>query len=161
MGTINYGHSKIITLGVKPYDFDDMKEEYMDVAIDKENVTDDDVYWYIGTIERTDFEEAEITVNDYNFEYFNVALKSGYYDGFYLDIEPNYDLYLDEADAVCEEALKLKKLLLDLVEENFFVEVYPGWVTTYKDYKTTKRDIEYAIAGFIEDVNNERSGIEV
>ena len=101
MGAINYGRSKYITLG---YNTDVLYEE-------KEELEDNDIYYDVDDTIYSQFEELEYIVGKYNFDYFDVKLKSGYYDGFYLEIKDNEYVYFDdmkEREDVLKEISVLK-----------------------------------------------------
>ena len=66
MGAVNYGSSDYISIGL--------------------NVSRDFEEWEIEEIEN----DIETLLNEYNFYYFHVVIKPGYYEGFYIDIENNY-----------------------------------------------------------------------
>jgi hypothetical protein len=126
MGTINYGSNDVIDLGVdisKEGDFGILSEVVSYIYDDVKNILD-----------------------NYNFYYYHVAIKEGYYSGFYLDIEPNfyiYDSYLDKIDAQ-KELTQLKKFLLECAGVGLVVYL-PGWVTGYYDFIDTKNAIKEAI----------------
>lgn len=91
MGTINYGRSDYITLGYNC------------------NNIDYEEYEYSGEIIAELYETIEYILKDYRFYYFHVAIKPGYYEGFYIDIEHNfsycYDDYREKIDAQKEITL--------------------------------------------------------
>lgn len=62
MGTINYCTSDIITLGVKPYDPDDLD----DLAPDERAA-------YIADDYEADYDNAAAIIDAYNFDFFRVA----------------------------------------------------------------------------------------
>lgn len=130
MGTINYGTSDYITIG---YNCD---------LIDYDNYEDcaDVVQWCYDKI--SDRLEQE------RFYYFDIKVKPGYYEGFYIDIEYNYsyclDNYTDKRWAQME-ITSIKKFLLDCVNYFDCCVVYPGWCTRYLDNVTTLKEINGAI----------------
>lgn len=131
MGAINYGSSDYINIGLKAGDYED---EY--VA---------DMYDIIHEI-----------VDHYNFTYFNVKIKSGYYEGFYINIRADYPEYFydcgERLDAQ-KEVTKLKKMLLECVK-NGLVEYSPGWCTGYNDINGTKLAVMRATQELRREVNN-------
>ena len=155
MGAVNYGSSDYITLGIELYDFDDVKQGYIDFLIDEgmepddaENAaTDQTVYDEIEEYYSCDRENAESIIRKYNPYNYHVSVKSGYYEGLYIDIENNYpvcfDDYKEKRDAQ-KEITNIKNMLLELAGCGF-IQVYPGWITTYKDYQETKKAINEAI----------------
>ncbi len=128
MGTINYKTSDYITLGYNTnyiyYDdefhYDDLNYEYDEIKslLDKE-------YFY----------------------YFHVTLKPGYYDGFTIDIENNFSYcfndYQEKLQAL-KEVTQIKNFLLYIVNNFNISVVYPGWCTSYGDYKKTISEINRA-----------------
>ncbi len=134
MGTINYCTSDIITLGVKPYDPDDLD----DLAPDERAA-------YIADDYEADYDNAAAIIGNYNFDFFQVAPAWGYYEGVYIALSDNFYAasYADKRDAL-KEATRLKRLLLDLAGVGF-VRCAPGWCTGYSDYKSTITAIRSAI----------------
>ena len=157
MGAVNYYTSDYITLGIKPYDFEDIKQGMLDddYYSDEEEITDDMVYDMIHDYYDDDWANAESILNKYSFDWFDVELKSGYYEGFTLDISSKFDFY-DEEDR--QDALKetdeLKKCLVDLAG-NGMVSCGPGWCTSYCDYNETLKEIDEAIAEIKEEIEKE------
>lgn len=131
MGAINYGTSDIITLGVKPYDLDDLN--------DLDDLTRDERAAYIAD------DYAAAIIADYSFDFFRVAPAWGYYEGVYIALSDNFYAasYADKRDAL-KEATRLKRLLLDLASVGF-VRCAPGWCTGYSDHKSTVMAIRSAI----------------
>lgn len=134
MGTINYCTSDIITLGVKPYDPDDLD----DLAPDERAA-------FIADDYEADYDNAAAIIGNYNFDFFQVAPAWGYYEGVYIALSDNFYAasYADKRDAL-KEATRLKRLLLDLAGVGF-VRCSPGWCTGYSDYKSTITAIRSAI----------------
>lgn len=97
MGTINYGTSNYITIGIEPYDASDFEKD-----IDFMEELQNEVNEYGGTIEEAmsnyiqscyeaDHGNIEYLLNNkYDFHYFHIVIEWGYYEGFYIDIENNY-----------------------------------------------------------------------
>lgn len=144
MGAINYGRSKYITLG---YNTDDLYEE-------KEELEDNDIYYDVDDTIYSQFEELEYIVGKYNFDYFDVKLKSGYYDGFYLEIKDNEYVYFDnmqEREDVLKEVSALKKLLLELIDNGLLV-CYPWWVTKWLNDVESIKEVNKAIAIIRKDI---------
>lgn len=176
MGTINYGTSDYITMGLKPYDGWSMKkdEEYLTEILERfaeagiEEPTDDDIDSMIGddiqAYTEDDYTSALRIRDKYSFGYFNVYLVTGYYDGFYLEISQDYmrtydlgrttviDSYKDRI-AINKEISEIKKFLLELVDIGL-VSVYPGWCTGYADRKQTLKDINKAIKEMREELKS-------
>lgn len=112
MGAINYGlnnHFYDFQIGLHlENDFDELEEE---------NFFDDITY----LLEKN------------NFNYYDIKLLYGYYDGFYLSISFKwyyYDNYNDKKENL-KELNKLYKLLLELIQ-NYNMRFYiPGWCTAF------------------------------
>ena len=155
MGAINYKTSDYITLGIKPYDFDECKalelefykEEYPELLNADGDIDDNIVYEYIAECYNDDYENIKNELDKYDFVYYHVNIEPGYYDGFTIDIENNfgvaYDDWTDRAEAQ-KEITQIKQLLTDCAGMGM-VECAPGWCTGYSDYKETLKAIESAI----------------
>ena len=126
MGTINYGSNDIINLGI------DVSKE------DNFSILDEEVSYI--------YDDVKNILDDYYFYYYHVAIKEGYYNGLYLDIESNYyvyDSYVDKLDAQ-KELTQLKELLNRCADVGL-VCYSPGWCTGYYNFKDTKAKIKEAI----------------
>lgn len=141
MGAINYGTSKYITIGLKPYNYDDYMTE-----------TEDIDYELMQMDYETDRENIEYILDKYNLNFFNVSIKFGYYEGFYLDINANFDFYnwQDKKDAL-KEATQLKNMLIECCGVGL-CEVHPGWCTAYMPYKESINNIKAAVWHIKEDI---------
>ena len=132
MGAVNYGASDVITLGVKPYD--------------REDLTHDERAAYIADDYAIDYGNAAAIIANYSsFDFFRIAPAWGYYEGVYIALSDNFYAvtYHDKRDAL-KEATRLKRLLLDLAGVGF-VRCAPGWCTGYSDHKGTITAIRSAI----------------
>lgn len=123
MGAINYGTSDYISIGLNVSgDFDEWAQEQ----------ARDDIAAIMG---------------EYSFYYFHIVLKSGYYEGFYIDIEYNFPVYFDDCtekrDAQ-KEITEIKRFLLDCTAAGL-VQYFPGWCTGYSTAKETRAAINAAI----------------
>lgn len=137
MGAVNYGTSDVITLGVKPYDLDDLD--------DLDDLTHDERAASIADDYAADYDNAAAIINNYSFNFFQIAPAWGYYEGVYITLSDNFCAasYADKRDAL-KEATRLKRLLLDLAGVGF-VRCAPGWCTGYSDHKGTVAAIRSAI----------------
>lgn len=129
MGAINYGSNEIINIGynLKNRDYDNLDDEYL--------------------FEEDDYEQVKWALEKRYFNYFDVELKGGYYEGFYLIIDFKY-LYLDNYNEKLEalkEATKLKEFLVECINDYSMVVYHPGWGTSYEDRKTSLTMVEQAI----------------
>lgn len=123
MGAVNFGTSKVITLGLMPY----------------ENESDDTSY-------EDDFANVCEIINDYGFRFFTVEIKPGYYESFYLDIDYDLgDLEDFEEEEINAEIDCLKRCLENCADVGMQA-CGPGWVTTWFTCENTINMIEAAIA---------------
>jgi hypothetical protein len=137
MGTINYFTSDYITIGYNLNNIDDI-EIYSDFIQD-------------------DFDNVQELLKDYNFYYFHVTIKPGYYEGFSIDIEFNFGWYFDgwqDRAAAQKEITRLKAFLIECIQDFNCCAVAPGWCTAYYDYKTTLKKLNDAIKEMRATVNN-------
>lgn len=129
MGAINYYTSDYITIG---YNCNNINYD--------DNYYNDDINYL--------YDEIQEILKDYNFYYFNVKLKPGYYEGFSIDIEFNFgyclDSYQDKKDAL-KEVTQIKKFLLDCINDFNLCAISPGWCTTYYNYKDSINKLQQAI----------------
>ena len=176
MGTINYRTSDYITLGIKPYDTDDLmkdddfldyvKTEYGYTMNDDEDTIYDIACETIQEYTEADYTNAEMILDKYSFYYYTVSLENGYYEGFSLDIKNNFPCVFDIANdfpAVFDdytekmeaqkEITQIKEMLIELSGCGM-VAVYPGWCTGYEDYKGTQKAIAEAIKEMRQEVKN-------
>lgn len=137
MGAINYCTSDYITMGIKPYpvEMNDFDRECTYSA---------------------DFENINDILSSYDFYYFHIKIKPGYYEGFTLDIENNLSIAFDgweDKQAAQREITSLKKCLLECAGAGM-VQCSPGWIPAYNDYKGTCKAIGNAIKIMREEVKN-------
>lgn len=126
MGAINYGSNNYFNIGM------DLSPDY-------------DEYDYMGEFNYL-VEETQAILEKYNFNYFNVDIEYGYYQGFYINIEFDY-LWLDnhaERLTVLKEITQLKKLLFELCYIGL-VKFSAAWCMGYSSEPETKRAIKQAI----------------
>ena len=138
MGTINYGTSDYITVGYNCNNIDYEDEFYHDIIIDY-------------------YDQVAYTRARHNFYYFHVSVEPGYYEGFYIDIEHNFNYCYDnytEKRAALREITQIKKFLIECVNDFECCAVSPGWCTSYYDYKATLKKISEAIKEMREAVRN-------
>lgn len=130
MGAVNYGSSDYISIGL--------------------NVSRDFEEWEIEEIEN----DIETLLNEYNFYYFHVVIKPGYYEGFYIDIENNFPVafnWYEEKQDAQKEITQIKRFLLGCVSLGL-VQYFPGWCTGYSTETETKAAINTAIKAMRQDV---------
>ena len=129
MGAINYGTSDYITLGYNCDNIDYEEEFYNDFIMDC-------------------YDQIKYRLKEEYFYYFHVTLEPGYYEGFYINIENNFPVWLDdyqEKQAAQKEITEIKKFLLECIYDYECYSCYPGWCTGYADYKNTLKDLDAAI----------------
>ena len=139
MGAINYGTSNYITIG---YDLNNIDYE------------DNLYYEWI----QDDFNQVKYILDKkYSFYYFNVKLKPGYYEGFYIDIEFNFgwcfDSFRDKLEAQ-KEITQIKKLLLQCINDFGCCSVYPGWCMNYQSRTDSLKELNAAIKEMRDVVKN-------
>lgn len=124
MGAINYGDSDIINIG-------------LDVS---------DLNYYNDYIENV-YNDIKSILGNYMFNEFEIEIQSGYYNGFYININFNdvyyYDTYLNRLDTL-KECTQLKHLLFNCVNAGLVV-YSPGWCTGYMNEYDSKKEINKAI----------------
>ena len=163
MGTINYMTSKYITLAVKPYDFEDIRQGIIDDILSGsyehltiEELTDDFVNETISSYYGDDRDNATAIIDRYNMNYFDIHIEHGYYEGLSIKIDDNlpdkYDIMYEYTN-VFAEVSKLRECLKDLAGVGFCA-CSPSWCTTYYNYTETLGMIDEAIKSLKDDVKN-------
>lgn len=162
MSAVNYSTSDYITMGVVPYSVYDLEQDAEFMRELQEEVNE-----YGGTVEEAlpryisdcyadDRMNIEHELKKHCFQYFHIAIKPGYYEGFTLDIEYNYpvafDGYEDRQEA-SKEINEIKRFLLDCAGMGL-VKCSPGWCTGYADYNGTVAAIGEAVKEMREEVKN-------
>jgi hypothetical protein len=129
MGAINYKTSEYITIGYNLDNFDYDDEFYFDIIQD-------------------DYESIKELLKHQHFYYFHVVLDVGYYNGFSIDIECNFDYYFDnwqdKRDAQ-KEITQLKAFLKEIIENYNCCVVAPSWCTTYYNYTDSMKKLNDAV----------------
>ena len=167
MGTINYGTSEYITMGIRPAeaaeiladeDFRDWFEENYHTRIeDAESEAYEAAADLAHEYDRDDYYNTKRALEDFeNLTYYHITAEPGYYAGFYISIEDNYGIAFDSWEDRREaqkEVTRIKQLLLDLCDCGL-CSVWPGWCTTYRDRAETLEDIAEAVKEMREDIRN-------
>lgn len=129
MGSINYKTSDYITIGY-----------------DCNNIDYDDIFYH--DIITDYYKQVKQTLNEQNFYYFHIELIPGYYEGFSINIEFNFNLcfddYSDKKEAQ-KEITRIKTFLKTCINYFECCVVYPGWCTTYLNYKESLQKLNEAI----------------
>lgn len=163
MGTINYGTNKYITMGLKPFDFEDTKKALEESC--EEGITFSDVYEQMELETQESRENVEEVLSGVNFDYFHLSIEPGYYEGFYIKIESDFEGNLDDENdktKAREETEKLKDTLKALMDaDGFICVVSPGWCMTYYDRDESLRRIDEAANEILEDIEKEPLCIEM
>lgn len=140
MGSVNFRTSDIVTLGTLP------EAAYFEAL---EGGLDPDLLPAVTPWDPVEdlYDAARDILSNYNFYYYHIEIRPGYYEGFSIDIENNYTYcysdYNDKKEAQ-KELTQLKKCLLELATAGL-VSCYPGWCTGYAGPEKTKTDIIEAI----------------
>ena len=162
MGTINYYTSDYITMGIKPYRYSDFENdpdfmEEMQNNVDEYGGTlEEEIQLYINDCYECDLMNVKTTLKKYDFYYFHVAIKYGYYEGFTIDIENNFPICFDtweDKRLAQKEITRLKEFLVECAGMGL-VSCSPGWCTGYSDYKGTLLSIALAVREMREEVRN-------
>ena len=151
MGTINFGTSDYITMGTRTQNYSDFENDsdfLSEYAKDIDRFgLDSVIYDEISENYECDRINIETLLKHYNFCFYHVAIKPGYYEGYYLDIENNFGIAYDcweDKRAAQKEITQLQQFLIDCAGSGFTV-VYPGWCTTELNYNDSVKAIKAAI----------------
>lgn len=102
-----------------------------------------------------ELEETQAELDKLNLYYFNLSIKYGYYESFYLKLNEENTKYIytntKEKQEVLEELTAIKNILIELVKDNFLVGVYPSWVTTRLNTAETIKQIKRIIKALKEE----------
>ena len=145
MGAINYGTSDYITLG---YDLNAWNESDFSSYEEME----EEKYFDIGEM----FSNVENLLENQNFYYFHIAIKYGYYEGFYLDIENNFSVAFDgweDRREAQKEVTRIKAFLMACIDAGM-IQVYPGWCPAYKTPEESKEAVNAAIKEMREEIKH-------
>lgn len=176
MGAVNYCTSDYITIGLEPYSEYDLENDPVFMQ-ELQNEVDE----YGGTLEEAmenyiqccceaDYGNVSAILEKYVFHYFHVVIEPGYYEGFTIDIENNYglayDSWQDKRDAL-KEATQIKRFLLECIDVGL-CQVFPGWVTSYRNRDESIKGVNQAVKAMKEEIRSiptwgycERMGIEL
>ncbi len=126
MGSINYGTSDILTIGVNTNDIESYGE------------------WELESLH----DDIRNILEDYTFYHHNVKIECGYYEGFYISIEYQDYSYLDDYQEkleVLKELSDIHRLLKECIRCGL-VSCYPGWCTGYSNEKESIQELKKAIS---------------
>ena len=153
MGAVNYFTSDYITLGTKPYDYDDfandpdLLEEVKREVEEYGGTVEEAIYSYIDGCYEADYDNISGEMEKHSFYYYHITIKPGYYEGFTLDIENNFGIAYDtweDKRAAQKEITEIKAFLMECAGMGL-VKCSPGWCTGYSDYAGTIKAIKAAI----------------
>lgn len=141
MGTINYMTSDYITLGLRPFDLEDIQEGY------DEKLSDDELFEIKSYLECEVMEDVKNELKNHSFTWWKVEIEPGYYEGFSVRIESYFDLwmYSSEKQEANKEVTEIKKLLEKLVNDFGLVSCLPWWCTTYHNKEESLKYIQDAV----------------
>lgn len=138
MRAVNFRTSDIITLGTLP---DAAYFEALDGGLDPELLQAVTPWDPVLDL----YDAARAILSKYNFYYYHIEIRPGYYEGFSIDIENNYSYcysnYNDKKEAQ-KELTQIKKFLLELSAAGL-VSYKPG--AGYAGPDQTKKEIIEAI----------------
>ena len=133
MGAINYSNNKLFNLGLNYEEIKEIIER--DFANEEDADIDQINYDEVCFI----YEECNNILNKYDFNYYDIKLESGYYEGFYLTIDFKYN-YFDnfiEKKQAQKELTQVKKCLLELINACGLVSYHAWWCDTYYSKEET------------------------
>ena len=102
-------------------------------------------------------DEVQDYLDDLRLSYYDIEIKPGYYDGFYLDISDiNGDYFSDEdcKQGRVKELHKIGRALIVLANKFGLVSYEPGWCTYYASQERTIFGIKKAVKREITEIYN-------
>jgi hypothetical protein len=140
MGAINYGTSKYLcTLGYYEDEYYPTDQEIAEVQLINEGATEEEAVETLmqehNYTLKDDFDQINSYLDDADFQYYDVVLVSGYYDGFYMRIDRIFsdDDIRESKESVLEELDVLNNIGKKAIEEHLMRVCYPGWCTGWED----------------------------
>lgn len=161
MSTINYKTSKYITMGLNCPTYYDLEQDESFIKELKQEIEEygstmeESMSNYINDCIESDYSNIEFELNKHNFRFFHISIESGYYEGFSLMIELDVDTINDYTDKrqAQKEITEIKQFLIDCAGMGLQA-CFPGWCTSYFDYKETCNHIMQAIREMRQDVKS-------
>ena len=155
MGTFNYKKSnKIITLARKYFDPTNEEIETEMNILNNEfdcNMTFEETRAKMMDDDQLNIEEEyyfiKSDIDSLNLKYYKIECISGYYEGLQLLIDFNiswFENWQEKIEAQ-KELTKIKKFLIDVVNNFCWCCCCPGWVTGWEDQKDSISKIKQAI----------------
>ena len=175
MGAINYGASYIfvdtngkrlwnqdITIGLKPTsDYSDEESgfaEWLELQKEDDGEFECDRSDYNGEQDDHIRENVEEFLEKAKMpEHYSISLESGYYEGFYLNIENDIPWVFDDSKEKQEyqkDITLLKSVLVNLVKNIGLTVVHPGWCMGYADQKDAIGELNEFIKNLRSEVNS-------
>ena len=167
MGTINYKTSKYITMGLQPIDYYDLEHDELFIEELKHEIEEyggtmeESMSNYIESCYESDHSNIEYELNKHNFRFFHISIEYGYYEGFSLMIKLDVDTINDYTDKrqAQKEITEIKQFLINCAGMGLQA-CFPGWCTSYLDYKETCNHIAQAIKEMRQDVKTTETWIQ-
>lgn len=137
MGAVNYFTSDYITIAY------DISIDVADPEMDEEEKEEQ-----LEIMESEAYEDVKDLLNEYDFYYYHVEIKPGYYEGFSIMIENNFSVcyndYIEKKEAQ-KEITQIKDFLVKAVKNCNMLGCYPGWCIGWDTYEETLENINIAI----------------
>lgn len=93
--------------------------------------------------------ETAEALDKYNLYYFEIIIKMGYYDGFYLELNEKNTKWVynntKEKNEVIKELTLIKKCLIEIVKSEHCWGCYPSWIYNRLDTADTIKQIKAII----------------
>ena len=146
MGAINYGTSTYLcNLGYN-----------LNNGVSDDEEAQDDQLWTS--------QEVQDYLDELGLCYYDIELKHGYYEGFYLEISDIDDNYYSDYDCKQERVKELHKIgraLIYLTNHFNLVNYAPGWCTGYSTTDYTIRAIKEAVKKEITEIYNKPKKLKI
>ena len=170
MPAANFGRSDYLTIALllKTEDFEsdpyvqerameiwednnpDWEEEGLEPDLDE--IINDLVWDDMNESYRECMEETEEQISQLDLSYISVDIRSGYYEGIYLDITMDYTLYTaEEREELYAEIGKFGEFLIELANTGWRTVYSSAYTTSMDDYDETCENIASAISEMIQE----------
>lgn len=135
MGSINYRNNKLFNLGLN---YEKLENE-IEKDFENEDLENEEIRYIIDNEINFCYEYCNNILNNYKFNYYDIKLESGYYEGFYLSIDFNYNYFDDfiEKKYCQKELTQVKKCFLELINACGLVSYHAWWCDKYYSKKET------------------------
>lgn len=117
----------------------DKLENVIEKDFENEDLENEEIRYIIDNELNFIYKECNNILNNYNFNYYDINIESGYYEGFYLTIDFKYNYFNDfiEKQQAQKEITQVKKCLLELINSCGLVSYHAWWCTTYYSKEKT------------------------